>query len=125
MNGIQTKMKKPTKIYDSFDVVAIPFPFSDGPNVKKRPALILSSALPFNNEVNASVMAMITSKLHSPWPLDIEIADLHSAGLPVKSIVRMKFFTLDHRLIIYKLGKLSPPDQLSMSAAIKKLFSFL
>lgn len=118
-------MKKPTKIYDAFDIVALPFPFSDGPNVKKRPALILSSAPQFNDNVNASVMVMITSKLHSPWPLDVEIADLKAAGLPVKSIIRMKFFTLDHRLILYKLGKLSLLDQQSVASELRNLFPFL
>jgi hypothetical protein len=39
-------------------------------------------------------MAMITSASHAPWPLDVAIADLKSAGLSVPSIVRLKLFAL-------------------------------
>lgn len=116
--------KMPTKIYDTFDVVYVPFPFIDSADSKKRPALILSSCIQFNSQVGASVMVMITSKTHSPWPLDVEITDLQAAGLPVKSIVRMKFFTLDHRLIFKKLGQLALNDQKSISSSLGKLFSF-
>jgi mRNA interferase MazF len=114
--------KKPTKIYNAFDVVLVPFPFIDSAQSKRRPALILSSSTYFNSQVGASVMAMITSKTHSPWPLDFEIIDLQASGLPVKSIVRMKFFTLDHRLILKKLGQLSLHDQKSISASLRTLF---
>lgn len=112
---------KPTKIYNTFEIVVVPFPFIDSPNVKKRPAIILSS-LDFNRESSACVMAMITSALHFSWPGDIMINDLKSAGLPVESIIRMKLFTLDQRLILKKLGTLSRKDQNDLVLAIKQLF---
>jgi mRNA interferase MazF len=49
-------------------------------------------------------MAMITSAKNAPWPLDICITDLEKGGLPSPSVVRMKLFTLDHRLVIKKSG---------------------
>ena len=52
-------------------------------------------------------MAMITSASHTPWPLDVPIVDLASAGLPAPSIIRFKLFTLDHRLVRGKLGQLA------------------
>ncbi len=104
------------------DVVLVPFPFTDSVQAKRGPALILSSHLHFNRHVKSSVMAMITSKTHSHWPLDVEIINLKVAGLPVSSIVRMKFFTLDHKLILNKLGNLVIDDQNSVSKSLKKLF---
>jgi mRNA interferase MazF len=115
-------MKEPTKIYERFDIVVVPFPFVDVHEVKHRPAIILSSAADFNSKAKASVMSMITSSLHTPWPCDIEITDLETAGLPVRSIIRLKLFTLDNRLIIKRIGRLHAKDQKSFVQALTKAF---
>jgi len=116
-------MKKLTKTFDSFDVVVVPFPFIDRAESKHRPAVILSSANSFNGQAGASVLAMITSATHATWPCDVAISDQNAAGLPVQSIIRMKLFTLDHRLIIKQIGKLSKNDQKELSNTLKKLFT--
>ncbi len=115
-------MKKPTVVYNPFDVVLVPFPFIDVIEHKRRPALIISSVQKFNIESGACVMAMITSANHNPWPLDTEINELEIAGLPVQSIIRMKLFTLDQRLILKNLGNLSNRDRKLFSANLKQLF---
>ena len=109
--------------FNAFDVVVVPFPFTDRATTKRRPALILSDAQTFNQKVGQSVMAMITSAKNSDWPLDSEIQDLDSAGLPSASIVRMKLFTLDQQLIIRKAGKLSPTDQSKVIEALHQLLN--
>lgn len=114
-------MKKPTNTYDTYDIVVVPFPFTDTSEVKKRPAIVLSSAPEFNNHARACVLAMITTATHAPWPCDVEILDLDSAGLPTKSIIRMKLFTLDQRLILKNIGTLSQKDQKSLLKSIRAL----
>ena len=111
--------------FKAFDVVVVPFPFTDTATTKRRPALVLSDAQAFNLQVGQSVMAMITSAKNSNWPLDIEIQDLASAGLPAPSIVRMKLFTLDEKLIIRKAGTLASPDQIKTREALRQLFPFV
>ena len=106
----------------ALSVVAVPFPFTDRARAKRRPALILSSASVFNNVIGHSVMAMITSAKNSSWPLDVEIKDLKSAGLPSPSIVRMKLFTIDHKLVVTHLGTLSENDSAAVKDSIQKLF---
>jgi mRNA interferase MazF len=108
--------------FNAFDVVVVPFPFTDKATTKRRPALILSDAQAFNLQVGQAVMAMITSAKNSDWPLDIEIQDLDSAGLPSPSIIRMKLFTLDEKMIIRKAGKLAHPDQAKTTEALRRLF---
>jgi mRNA interferase MazF len=110
--------------FDAGEVVVVPFPFTDRAAEKRRPALVLSSASAFGNRARHSVMAMITSAKDGAarWPLDVAITDLRAAGLPVASIVRMKLFTLDHRLIVRRVGRLSTGDRAGVSAAIEKLF---
>ena len=93
---------------DAFEVVAVPFPFTDSDQSVKRPAAELSRR-DFNAEGH-TVMAMTTDARNRPWPLDILI-DHQSAGLKMPSIVRMKFVTLDNRLVIRSVGKLYPQDR--------------
>ena len=117
-------MKKLIKTYDSYEVVLVPFPFTDHSSQKRRPALILSSSFHFNMKAGASAMAMITTAAHHPWPLDIPIHELKAAGLPVPSIIRMKLFTLDHRLVLKKLGHLHLTEQRQVEKNLRELFSF-
>ena len=109
--------------YDANDVVVVPFPFTDKNTTKRRPAVVLSNAEHFNKKVGQSVLVMITSAANSEWPLDVEIKDLDTAGLPSSSIVRMKLFTLDHNLIVRKVGRLSVGDQRSVMGALSKLIA--
>ena len=107
--------------FDKFSVVVVPFPFTDQNASKRRPALVLSSTL-FNNAVQHSVLAMITSAKNSNWLLDVAISNLQNAGLTSESIVRMKLFTLDNRLIIRQAGSLAEADQQAVSKAFNQLF---
>jgi len=105
--------------FEQFDVVRVPFPFTDRAATKNRPALVLSQSL-FNNAADHSVLVMITSAVND-WPLDCPIQDIQAAGLPVASRIRFKLFTLDNRLIRGKIGALSPAD----TNAFKKQFDRL
>jgi mRNA interferase MazF len=102
-----------------FDVVIVPFPFTDRRASKRRPALALSSES-FSEESGHTVLAMITSADNPPWPMDVTI-DAASAGLRSPSKVRMKLFTLDNRLILRKAGSLSAKDRRSIKAVIDQL----
>lgn len=109
--------------FKRFDVVVVPFPFTDRTTSKRRPALVLSNEGLFNQKVGHSVLAMITSAKNSDWPLDSEIDDLDAAGLTSASVVRMKLFTLDDQLVIRKAGTLSGKDQAAVSESMRKLFA--
>ena len=112
-------------IYNQFDIVVVPFPFADSKHVKRRPALILSSHKEFNDQAQHSVMVMITSARNKPWPCDVNIADLKSCGLPKASVIRMKFFTLDHRFILDTIGTLAPKDQKLLKKNMRHIFDKL
>ena len=107
----------------TFDIVKVPFPFTDKTASKNRPALVLSSAAQFNAPAGHSVMAMITSSSHTSWPLDCIIQDLPAAGLPAPSLLRFKLFTLDHRLVRGVLGHLSDPDKENVRNHLRDLFA--
>jgi mRNA interferase MazF len=96
-------------ICEPWNVVVVPFPFVEKVGTKRRPALVLSTA-GFNESGN-TILAMITTRAHQPWPGDTPIVRLEEAGLNVSCIVRLKLFTLDNRLIARRVGHLSPLDQ--------------
>lgn len=106
---------------EAWDVVAVPFPFTDRLAQKRRPALILS---PKNfNRFGHSLMAMITSS-GQPWPGDSPLQDSASAGLSTACVVRLKLFTLDNRLIVRRIGRLSTDDRSKVAAALKLVLPF-
>jgi len=107
--------------YKKFDIVVVPFPFTDPNTTKRRPALILSEKDSFNKETGNCVLAMITSEKNPSWPLDSKIGSLKKAGLSSPSKVRMKLFTLDSRLILKKIGGLSVKDQERVTDNLSKL----
>jgi mRNA interferase MazF len=109
--------------FEAFDVVVVPFPFTDRTTTKRRPALVLSDAGAFNTQVGQSVLAMITSARNSDWPLDVEIDNLDSAGLPSASVVRMKLFTLDDQLVIRRAGSLAENDRRQVADALRRLMN--
>ena len=103
-------------ICEPWDVVVVPFPFTDRREAKRRPALVLSQTA--FNQRGHSVLAMITSAAQSAWPGDSRIEDLASAGLSHACIVRLKLFTLDNRFILKKAGRLSPVDRANAAKQI-------
>jgi len=113
----------PIVTFKAFDVVRVPFPFTDRNSAKNRPALVLSDEAAFNAPAGHSVMAMITSVANAPWPLDCGIGDLSAAGLPSPSKVRFKLFTLDHRLVRGQLGRLGPADEATVRQGLAALFN--
>ena len=110
-------------VYDAFDVVVVPFPFTDRNAIKRRPALVLSVAAAFNRKTGHAVLAMITSAANSSWPLDVPISDLDAAGLVSPSVVRMKLFTLDHRFVLRKAGALAANDRNAVCKALARLLA--
>ena len=107
--------------YKPFEVVVVPFPFTDRKADKRRPALILSDDIKFNKPSGHAVLAMITSQKNPDWPLDTAITSIRRTGLTAPSKVRMKLFTLDSRLIVKKIGTLTNRDKKAVGKALQRL----
>ena len=106
-------------IFDAWDVVVARFPFSDVTAAKVRPALVLSSP-GFSDDSAHVILAMITTAKSSTWPSDVTITDLGLAGLASPSIVRMKIFTLDLRVVPRKIGMLGLRDRQAVETALRR-----
>ena len=108
-------------IYDPFDVVTVPFPFTDKAKQKPRPALVISSRS-FNAAQDHVILLMITTASHTHWPSDISITDLGSTGLTAASVLRFKCFTLEESLVTRKIGRLSKQDQVTAMGSLQQVF---
>src|SRR6185436_143845 len=93
-----------------WDVVRVPFPYTDRPVRQHRPALVI--AVPIGDGRTQLVwVLMITSAANRGWSSDVIISDHGMAGLPVPSLVRTaKVATIEHR-DAQKVGTLPEADR--------------
>jgi len=103
------KKMKFTMTYRKWDIILVPFPFTNLTTTKKRPALIVSPD-EYNEKLDI-VIALITSKLDSGYRLgDYKIQEWKKSNLPKPSMIRMKFATIDKSIVVKKIGKLGEKD---------------
>lgn len=108
-------------ICDHWQVVAVPFPFMERPAVKRRPALVISTA-EFNAANGHSVMAMITTAKLDRWPSDYAIIRRQEAGLGHSCYVRWKVFTLPNSMIVKTIGELAAEDREALMTEARTIF---
>ena len=114
------KMKS-TMNYKKWEIVLVPFPFTDLTTIKKRPALIISPD-EYNKKIDV-VITFITSKLDLEYRIgDYKIQEWKKSDLPKPSIIQMKFATIDKSIIIKKLGRLSENDVKAFSKLLINFF---
>lgn len=107
--------------YEKWDIILVPFPFTNLTTLKKRPALVIS---PNEYNVNEDVVILfITSKIDRDTRIgDYKIEKWKDSSLPLPSMIRMKFATIDKDIVIKKIGTLSKSDRDNFS---KELISFI
>ena len=104
----------------AFEVVIVPFPYSDRLAEKRRPALVISGAAlrPFG----LLWVAMITSSDNPRWSCDVPIVDLKRAGLPAPSVVRTaKIACIEPSRVIGRAGRLDKTTARKIASRIRQL----
>ena len=102
-------MKKPMASSETlpkqFDIIVVPFPYSDQLAEKRRPALVVSSNA-FNKRHKLLWVLMITSATNPKKPDDISLAANSQTGLPVASLIRpSKIATIEPERAVRVIGK--------------------
>ena len=104
--------------FEAWDIVKVPFPYTDRPVRQNRPALVIAAGA-LEATHGLLWLAMITSAANRGWTGDVTISDLPEAGLPVPSIVRTaKLATIEAR-DAQRLGTLPVPDRISVSRFLR------
>ena len=91
--------------YSPGDVVLLSYPYTNGSETKRRPALVL-----LDTGDEDIVVARITSQT-TDASFDAELSDWRLAGLLLPSVVRLhKLVTVAKYLVKRRMGSLSPAD---------------
>lgn len=95
------------------DVVLVDYPFSDRTGSKVRPALVVQANW-LNRRITDTILAAISRSAHrasaTQLLIDISTPDSSQTGLRQNSMIQCEnLLTFDQRLIIAKIGELSPP----------------
>jgi mRNA interferase MazF len=107
--------------YEFGDVVLVPFPFTSQTASKKRPAAVVSIRA-YNLAKPDIVMMAITSQLRPSAGLgEVFVDGWKNAGLLKPSIIKPVFATVEHRLVIRRLGSLGAEDRAALKRAIAEI----
>jgi len=110
--------------FEPWDIVKVPFPYTDRPVRQRRPALVIAAG-----DLQAAHgllwLAMITSAANRGWSGDVAISDAEAAGLPIPSIVRpAKIATIEAR-DAERLGTLGRRDREPVRQYLRQLLANL
>ncbi|MFI5023509.1 MAG: type II toxin-antitoxin system PemK/MazF family toxin [Alphaproteobacteria bacterium] len=105
--------------FSAWDIVKVPFPYTDRPIRKYRPALVVVGG-DLDKSHGLLWLLMITSAENRRWPDDVPISDIGAAGLPIPSVVRCaKIATVDAHSA-ERLGMLPRDDRTKVQRHLQR-----
>jgi mRNA interferase MazF len=113
----------PTTVYNFDDVVLVPFPFTDQTGVKKRPAVVVSSAT-YNSARRDLVLMVVTSQIRATTGIgEVVVTEWKKAGLLKSSVIKPVLTTVEKGLILRTLGQLEATDQSALRDVLRLILS--
>ncbi|MBA4183235.1 MAG: type II toxin-antitoxin system PemK/MazF family toxin [Acidobacteria bacterium] len=102
------------------DIVVTPFPFSDLTANKKRPALVIADL-----KGNDVIICLITSQnAKDEYAISLISDDWASGSLKKNSNIRPnRVFTIDSKIVLYRIGTLQKKKSEEVVAKIIEIFS--
>lgn len=73
--------------FSCYDVVSVPFPYTDRATLERRPALVISEPA-LESRCGLLWVLMITAAENRSWEGDVTIPDHRAVGLPIPSLIR-------------------------------------
>lgn len=111
----------PTTPFEFGDIVLVPFPFTDQTGTKKRPAVVVSSAA-YNQARRDVVIMAVTGQTRPTQTIgELSVQDWKAAGLIKPSVIKPVITTIEHTLVIRRLGQLKEEDQAALRNAITRI----
>jgi mRNA interferase MazF len=104
-----------------WDVVVVPFPYSDRVAEKRRPALVVSADA-LNAETGLLWVVMITSSENKGWHGDVDIPADVSSGLKTASTIRTaKLATIERTRVLRVAGEIDEATALKVRELLVKV----
>jgi len=103
------------------DIILVPFPFTDQSTTKKRPAVVISSAV-YNTERPDLIIMAVTSQIKPARVIgEVIIKDWQEAGLLKPSAIKPVITTMEKSLVIKTMGRLKERDQKALQESLKEI----
>jgi mRNA interferase MazF len=107
--------------YKFGDVVLVPFPFSNLTQVKKRPAVVISSQ-DYQKYRSDCVLLAITSQMREKLGFaEAYVENWQKSGLLKPSVFKPLIFSLEQADILRKLGTLTNEDQQILHSILQQI----
>lgn len=108
--------------FDVWDVVKVPFPYTDRPVRERRPALVVA-ADGIQKRHGLLWVLMVTSSENRGWSGDVDISDLETAGLRAASVIRTaKVATIEGKEA-ERIGVLSVGDRAAVQGDLREILA--
>jgi mRNA interferase MazF len=112
----------PMPTFEVWDIVKVPFPYTDRPVRQWRPALAIAAGR-LEDNYGLIWALLITSAENRGWSDDIPISNLSAAGLPAPSVVRCAKVATIEAADAQRVGRLPAPDRAKVSERLNSLLS--
>jgi mRNA interferase MazF len=99
------------------EIVLLPIPFTDLSSRKVRPAVVIGHS----THPGDLFVAPISSQLQN---VTVRLQDWRAAGLNVPCGVKSQLATIEDRLVVKSIGKLSSRDQATLDQTLKTWLGF-
>jgi mRNA interferase MazF len=114
-------MTPSTTIYSFGDILLVPFPFTDQSDIKKRPAVVVSSPA-YHKELSDLILMAVTSQLRPSARVgEALVSDWRGAGLLKPSLLKPILFNIDKGLVSRRLGMLGREDLDSLRQSLRSI----
>lgn len=111
----------PTTVFETGDVVLVPFPFTDQSTTKRRPAVVVSSPA-YHRERHDLIILAITSQVRAAVGIgEITIQRWREAGLLKPSITKPLLATVERSLLLRRLGRLEAEDRAAVLGSLSMI----
>jgi mRNA interferase MazF len=106
--------------FERYDVVSVPFPYTDRGALERRPALVISQPA-LEQRFGLLWVLMITAAENRAWHNDVPIPDHHAVGLPIPSIIRPTKIATVEASRARRRGRITKDTAAMIAEAVKSI----
>ena len=107
--------------YEFGDVLLVPFPFTDQSTTKRRPAVVVSSALYHRERPDLIIVAVTSQARPQPAFGEAAVTKWKEAGLLRPSVLKPVVATIERGLVLRKLGRLAEEDRAALWKVLEEI----